>query len=252
MKQWFPALSATSNKYNRGVVGVVAGSDQYPGAAVLCVGGARRGGAGYVKYLRQSELTTSLVLTHFPDVVAVPSTESPADAWVVGSGIPSAMHIPENGSLVLDAGALLHVPQQRDRLIVVTPHEGEATAMGFAVGEDRGATAAAMAQALDVIVVLKGYRTCIAAPDGTVIQDEIAGAELSTAGTGDILAGLIGSMLAAWRPQTHSAAHSVVANAVALHGIAGQLARQQVAPVTALDVLEALPKAALNDSTLAH
>lgn len=245
MTNWFPALTENSNKYNRGVVGVVAGSDQYPGAAVLCVGGARRGGAGYVKFLRNSEIATDLVLRQFPDVVTVPSVESPADTWVVGSGLTATKIVPEAGMLVLDAGALLNVPSQRDRIVVVTPHEGEARAMGFEVNANRVATAQRMARELQVIVVLKGHRTCIAAPEGDVIEDTLGGPELSTAGTGDILAGLIGSMLAAWKPQSLSQAQFICAKAVALHGVAGRLAAKQAQPVTATDVLHALSTAAL-------
>lgn len=248
MRNWFPTLTEQSNKYNRGVVGVVAGSEQYPGAAVLCVGGARRGGAGYVKYLRQSELATALVLSRFPDVVSVPSIESPADAWVIGSGLTNTNILPENGMVVLDAGALLHVPPVSDRIVVLTPHEGEARAMGFQVAGDRAATARRMAEKLNAIVVLKGHRTCIAAPDVDVIEDNEGGYELSTAGTGDILAGLIGSMLAAWKPQSLTQAQTVCAKAVALHGRAGRLAAMQAQPVTATDVLDALPRAALAHS----
>lgn len=245
MTNWFPPLSDKSNKYNRGVVGVVAGSDQYPGAAVLCVGGARRGGAGYVKYLRQSDIAATLVLSQFPDVVTVPSVESPADAWVIGSGLAKANVMPEVGMLVLDAGALQNVPAPSDRIVVVTPHEGEAKAMGFEVAGNRAKTALRMAQELNVIVVLKGHRTCIAAPHAEVVEDQIGGPELSTAGTGDILAGLIGSMLAAWKPESVVQAHSVVAKAVQLHGHAGQRAATQARPVTATDVLEALARVAL-------
>lgn len=243
--KFLPELDTYSNKYNRGVVGVVAGSDQYPGAAVLCVGGARRGGAGYVKYLKQSEIAASLVLNQFPDVVLVPSVEAPADAWVIGSGLACTNVLPEAGALVLDAGALRHVQRHRDRIVVVTPHEGEAKAMGFDIAGDRRATALHMADELNVIVVLKGHRTVIAAPSGVFVEDQFGGPELSTAGTGDILAGLIGSMLASWKPANVEQAHDVVAKAVAMHGQAGAIAAKEFVPVTAMDVLAALPRVAL-------
>ena len=81
----------------------------------------------------------------------------------------------------------------------------------------------------------------IASPDGTVIIDKAGGSELATAGTGDVLAGLIGSMLSSWEPSNLKECIQVVAKAVKVHGLAGKLAAKNLAPVTATDLLEALP-----------
>jgi len=70
--------------------------------------------------------------------------------------------------------------------------------------------------------------------------------ELSTAGTGDVLAGLTASMLASWQPQAAGEIIDVLGYAVAAHGIAAQIARERVNPVTALDLLEALPEVFLS------
>ena len=77
--------TSTDHKYLRGVVGVVAGSEKYPGAAVLTVGGARHGGSGYVKFLDTDHFVTSLVLQRFPDVVPISRIDGERiDALVVG------------------------------------------------------------------------------------------------------------------------------------------------------------------------
>ena len=69
--KYLAPIAPTSHKYSRGIVGVIAGSNEYPGAAVLCTGGALRGGAGYIKFLNQSQRATDLVLNRFPEVVPV-------------------------------------------------------------------------------------------------------------------------------------------------------------------------------------
>ena len=76
------------HKYSRGVVAIVAGSKRFPGAALLTVGGARRGGAGYVKFLDSTSITTELVIAQFPDVVPIKSiTNEKIDSLVVGQAL---------------------------------------------------------------------------------------------------------------------------------------------------------------------
>jgi ADP-dependent NAD(P)H-hydrate dehydratase / NAD(P)H-hydrate epimerase len=250
-------ISDDAHKYSRGIVGIAAGSDDYAGAAVLCVGGARRGGAGYVRYLERSERAAHLVLHAYPDVVVTTDTSGRADAWVIGSGMTAddasgdfpTLH-ESTTPLVIDGGALTHVASRRDAITILTPHEGEAAHMGFPVpGHDRGEVAAHMATTLGAIVVLKGPGTVIAAPDGRTHTDHIGGPELSTAGTGDILAGLIASMLASWQAQNIDEAFDVVVRAVARHGEAGKYAAAAHLPVVATDVLESLSHATKHPAT---
>ena len=234
-------LAPDDNKYSRGVVAVHAGSRAFPGAAVLAVGGARRGGAGYVRYLERDERATSLVLTAFPDVVPG-DIEGRADAWVIGPGFEAVTPdvttiLSMDVAVVLDGGALA-AARARSGITVLTPHEGEAQRMGFDTS-NRERCAREMARAFDSIVVLKGMHTIICSAGGRMTRDDIGGPELSTAGTGDILAGLIGSMLASWRPN-HSDAHNVVAAAVRRHSLAGQVAAGRHSVVTATDVLDSL------------
>jgi NAD(P)H-hydrate repair Nnr-like enzyme with NAD(P)H-hydrate dehydratase domain len=239
---YFPEVPVDAYKYSKGVVGVVAGSVHFPGAAVLCVGGARRGGAGYVKYLAQHDFPTHLVLQNYPDVV--PITElvgQEVDAWVLGSGSPDLTHFPSGGILVLDGSAMTLSNSVHEGITIVTPHEGEAAKLGYRV-TDRKATALKMASELNVLVVLKGPGTVIATPSGLVEVEKTGGRELATAGTGDILAGLMASMIAAWKPTTFEEAAKVAVRAVRAHGTAGKIAATKSFPVVATDVLAALPK----------
>ena len=241
-----PVRESDANKYSHGRVGIIAGSERYPGAAVLCVGGARRGGAGYINYVSLSKFATELVLNSFPDVVPISKArEFKGDAIVIGSGapkLPRGFTFPESRYLVLDSDAMALASNSDTAFTVITPHEGEAAKLGFPVKSgDRKKCALALAKHFHVIVVLKGFNTVIASPDGTVIIDKNGGNELATAGTGDILAGLIGSMLASWSPSNLKECVTVVAKAVAAHGLAGKFAGKSKAPVTATDVLDALP-----------
>jgi ADP-dependent NAD(P)H-hydrate dehydratase / NAD(P)H-hydrate epimerase len=244
-------ISDDAHKYSRGIVGVAAGSHTYAGAAVLCVGGARRGGAGYVRYLERSDRAADLVLRAYPDVVVTTDTSGRADAWVIGSGMTAddasadfpTLH-ESTTPLVIDGGALTLFTKPRQGITILTPHEGEAAHMGFPIpGHARGEVAAHMAATFGAIIVLKGPGTVIAAPDGRTHTDHIGGPELSTAGTGDILAGLIASMLASWQAQNTDEAFDVAVRAVTRHGQAGKHASATHIPVVATDVLESLSHA---------
>ena len=239
--------SLDAHKYSHGTVAVIAGSDQYPGAAVLTVGGARRGGAGYIQYLDLNERPTDLVLQTYPDVIKRGLKNLEADAWVIGSGepeLPRRFTMPSSSYLVLDAASILLVRDTRSVFTVITPHEGEFKALGYAVtrSEDRVMLAKQAAQDLNVYVLLKGPRTVIASPRGAVIEDDSGGPELATAGTGDVLAGFLASMLASWKPSSENEMLEVLEKAVRAHGLAGKRAEKNYRPMTALDLLNELPK----------
>ena len=127
---------------------------------------------------------------------------------------------------------------------VITPHEGEARKLGFVIGEGdagREQSAIEMAEALGCVVVLKGHHTVVASPDGLAVIDELAGPELATAGTGDILAGLMGSMLASWKPENYRDVVVVVFKAISAHALAAAAAANEINPVTSSDILKYLP-----------
>ncbi|MGW0436209.1 NAD(P)H-hydrate dehydratase [Micromonospora sp. NPDC003197] len=247
---WWPRLAASSEKYSRGVVGIATGSATYPGAGVLSVGGALAGPTGLVRYAGGARAE---VLHHHPSVIA---TDRVADAgrvqaWVCGSGLGTgetartelravlAAPVP----VVLDADALTLLVdgssakrlRDRDAPIVITPHDREfARLAGEPPGADRVGAALRLAAWMRAVVLLKGERTVIATPEGRAFVNPTGTPALATGGTGDVLAGLLGSLLAAGLPAERAA---VVA--AYLHGLAGREAARR-GPVTASDVADAL------------
>ena len=232
-------LLPADNKYTRGVVAVCAGSKKYPGAATLAVGGARRGNAGYVKYLSANSALISQVISKFPDVVPIPNlTNERVDSLLVGPGASTLTSIPDL-PLVLDGAAISKVKTLRRRksITVITPHEGELKHLGVKFDGSREEIAKNIANRFGVIVVLKGNRT-IVADSSQVFVDRIGGPELATAGSGDVLAGLIASFLVAIKDGEK--AFDLVRGAVSLHSKAGRQAAKKFTSVTALEILEEL------------
>lgn len=247
-----PRPARESDKYSRGVVGIAAGSEQYPGAAVLCVGGAVRAGAGMVRYVG-SDAPTALVRSRWPEVVV---GEGRVQAWAVGSGgggdVSERLNrAAEDGvPLVVDADALAVLTQGRrpqelsggTAPMLLTPHAGELARLTGVGREDVEARrlhhATEAARRLDAVVLLKGSTTVVAHPDGRVRVNPTGTPALATAGTGDVLAGLCGALLAGGLEPLD--AGSVGAW---LHGLAGRLASAGGAPMSAGDLLDALPRA---------
>ncbi|MGR6322117.1 NAD(P)H-hydrate dehydratase [Micromonospora soli] len=247
---WWPRPGPSSEKYSRGVVGLATGSARYPGAAVLSVGGALAGPTGMVRYAGGAR---EEVLHHHPSVVAADRVADAGrvQAWVCGSGLGTgeeaaaelravlAAPVP----VVLDADALTLLVdgkmadrlRDRDAPIVVTPHDREyARLCGETPGADRAAAALRLAAWMNAVVLLKGDRTIIATPDGRAYVNPTGTSALATGGTGDVLAGLLGSLLAAGLPAERAAAAAAY-----LHGLAGREATRG-GPVTAPDVATAL------------
>ena len=258
-------LHKSDHKYSRGVVAIIAGSKKYPGAGVLTVGGARRGGVGYVKFINKNSDATNLVLGNFPDVVPIDDLHNErVDALIVGPGATTIKSMPMKIPVVLDSGALALARSTKalrdsQQIVVVTPHEGELKSLGFSLAHDkvsavsarnkksafalkeaRITTAQRISDELNVITVLKGHQTVIAAPHCTPIIDTLGGPELAVAGSGDILAGLIGAFLASWKPVNFQEAQNTVAAAVHLHSQAGKHAARSHSVVVATDILESL------------
>jgi hydroxyethylthiazole kinase-like uncharacterized protein yjeF len=241
-----PRPERDSDKYRRGVVGVAAGSPEYTGAAVLCVGGAVRGNAGMVRY-HGADAPAALVRARWPEVVV---GEGRVQAWAVGSGAggnaaETLGRVASDGvPLVVDADALEAFAKDRHGAtsVLLTPHAGE---LGRLLGVDRGEVEARRlhfarqaARDLDAVVLLKGSTTLVAAPDGRARVNPTGTPALATAGSGDVLAGLCGALLAGGLDPFD--AGSVAAW---LHGLAGRLAAEGGAPVAAGDLLDHLPAA---------
>ncbi|KRV46822.1 carbohydrate kinase [Wenjunlia vitaminophila] len=250
-----PVPGELSDKYRRGVVGVVAGSARYPGAAVLAVAGALAGAAGAVRYVGPA---ADAVVRRFPEVLVhagPPADAGRVQAWVIGPGIGDGSGAREAIAQVLGSGVPVLVDADglallRDTTVepsaelLLTPHAGEAAAL---LGTDRAAVEAArlahvreLARARRATVLLKGSTTLVADPVPAPVRVNPTGTGwLATAGSGDVLSGLAGSLLAAGL--TARDAGSVAAY---LHGLAARRATGVPgAPITAMDVAAALPGA---------
>jgi ADP-dependent NAD(P)H-hydrate dehydratase / NAD(P)H-hydrate epimerase len=248
----WPVPGPDDDKYRRGVVGVVAGSPAYTGAAVLVCAGALRAGTGMVRYTGPGPAAEQ-VRAHWPEVVI---GSGRVQAWALGSGVDPGAGDGQAEAIadalgsglpcVVDAGALELLgqrPDLRDRLgphALLTPHAGElARLLG---GVDRADVEARplhharmAAGTTGATVLLKGSTTLVVTPDGRARAQADAPGWLATAGAGDVLAGMAAALLAAGLSPLD--AGSVAA---AVHGRAAQAARPG-GPITARDVADAVP-----------
>jgi ADP-dependent NAD(P)H-hydrate dehydratase / NAD(P)H-hydrate epimerase len=271
-----PRPGPESDKYRRGVVGLLAGSDRFGGAVVLATGGAVRGGAGMVRVVTASAAAPAVrqawpeaVLTVYPDTVYpdeggwdLIGSVGRVQAWVAGPGMgtgPDAVArlaaiLGTDLPVLVDADGLTILSQHRDLLprgapTLITPHAGElARLLGTEAAsvEARRLEHARRATAeLGVTVLLKGSTTVVTGrAGGPVFVNPTGTPWLATAGSGDVLSGLAGSLLAQGLPP----AEAGIAAAY-LHGIAARLAAAggpggtDEAPIGAHDVITALPAA---------
>ncbi len=241
-----PRPGAESDKYRRGVLGLLAGSDKYTGAALLSTGGAVAGGAGMVRLVTAPHAAAAVRLVH-PEVVVteLPGIQFPDDvgrvqAWVAGPGMGTdeaaadrlARVLATNLPVLVDADGLTLLSKHRELLpraapTLLTPHAGE---LGRLLGADPADVAArrleharrAAAQ-FGACVLLKGSTTVVAPPHDVdpVLINTTGTSWLATAGTGDVLAGLAGALLA-----QGLAAPQAALCAAYLHGLAARLARR--------------------------
>ena len=252
----WPVPTPEDDKYSRGVLGVVAGGEHYTGAAVLVVTAAVTAGVGMVRYLGPSA-PTDLVRARVPE--AVPG-EGRVQAWCIGSGFdPEASGqgaaeqlaaareaIASDLPVLLDAGGLSLLDGPRGAPTLLTPHAGEcARALTRLEGRSTDLTRAEVeadprshAHRLAVLtgatVLLKGGVTHVVSPAGPVHVHADAPAWLATAGAGDVLAGLVGTLLAAGLDPVDAASLGVL-----VHGRAADHANPG-GPVRALDVAQAI------------
>jgi len=255
----WPVPGAQAQKYTRGVLGVVAGTRAYPGAAVLATGAAVRAGAGMVRYLGD---VADAVLAAHPEVVVGPGR---VQAWVLGPGVDGADEaqtarvadtldeaLRTGIPAVVDAGALARLPERVGPLVVLTPHAGELAALLAARGEpvDRAGVEAEPLrwarrahQLTGATVLLKGAVTIVVGPGGAVYAQADGPAWLATAGAGDVLAGLLGALLAGRAgdlADDPTLVPALAAAAACVHGLAARVATPG-GPVSASAVAEALP-----------
>ncbi|HEX7589935.1 MAG TPA: NAD(P)H-hydrate dehydratase [Demequinaceae bacterium] len=254
----WPVPEAGDNKYSRGVVGIVAGSEAYPGAAILACTAAIRSGAGLVRFVGPRR-AQDLVLAARPEVVAAdPSLPLPrVDAWVLGPGVADdpdqeaaiLAAVASGVPCVVDAGGIMPVVLARALEgpgasgLLLTPHAGElaralagigSTISADEIARDPAAAARTLAEATRATVLLKGAVTLVASPSGTLWSQADGPAWLATAGAGDVLAGIAGALLAAGLP-----ADEAGAVAASVHGRAARLVSGG-GPIAALDIASAL------------
>ncbi|MCW2896760.1 MAG: carbohydrate kinase, YjeF related protein [Actinomycetia bacterium] len=284
-----PRPTAESDKYRRGVLGLLAGSDRFSGAALLATGGAVRGGAGMVRLVTFPGAAAAVRQVH-PEVIITElegetrirsgssAVDSPASgprfpddvgrvqAWAVGSGMGTddaaarrlAAVLATSLPVLIDADGLTLLARHRDLLprpapTLITPHAGELGRLLDADPADIEARrlehARRAATMLGVCVLLKGSTTVVAPPDGLdpVLVNTTGTPWLATAGTGDVLAGLAGALLAQGLLPLQAAICAAY-----LHGLAARLAATGgdgegglggAAPIGAADVVDALPRA---------
>ncbi|WP_462185715.1 MULTISPECIES: NAD(P)H-hydrate dehydratase [unclassified Frankia] len=282
-----PVPSPRASKYSRGVLGLVAGSGAYPGAAVLAVGGALRGGAGYLRVVTEGHAEKAegeavgavvsragdFVRMSHPEAVVTAIEAGDADAmlaagrvqaWAIGPGLAPGPAVrtlltallATDLPVLVDAGGLDPLAAiiaarpaavaERAAPVLITPHEGEFQRfVSVALGGDAQTTAAELADdrlavlrraaaATGAVILLKGARTLVVRPDGSALVNTTGSAWLGTAGTGDVLTGLIGSLLAAGlAPATAGAVGAY------LHGRAAERAP---VPLAANDLPAILPQ----------
>lgn len=246
----------TDDKYTQGVTGVAAGSSTYPGAAVLTTGAAVLATSGMVRYAGSA---ADEVRARWPEVIATGSVRDAGrvQAWVAGPGLGTGTgardvlaHVLREGEpTCVDADGItllatnpeLWDARDPDAGVVLTPHDREfariAEPRGITLGEDRVSAARELAKRTSAVVLLKGHSTIVADPEGRTLVHPARSSWLATAGSGDVLAGLIGALLAAGLDPWLAAGC-----AAWVHERAGILAAGGV-PTSASRIQEAVPDA---------
>lgn len=233
----WPVPGPSDDKYSRGVLGVVAGGEGYAGAAVLCVTAAVEAGVGMVRYVGTAT-PTGLVRAAAPEVVM---GDGHVQAWVIGPGFdPEAdgeqaqaqlrvaqQALASDLPVVVDAGALSLLDGARTAVTLITPHAGEAATLLTRLGasevtrDDVEARpfeqARRLAALANATVLLKGSTTLVVHPDGPPARSQADGTPwLATAGSGDVLAGVVGALLASGLSAVDAASLGAL-----VHGVAG-------------------------------
>lgn len=248
----WPVPGPTDDKYSQGVTGVAAGSATYPGAAVLATGSAVLATSGMVRFAGSA---ADVVRSHWPEVVATGSVADAGrvQAWVAGPGLGTGSASRDVLRTVLGAGLpvcadadaitmLAQHPELWDARdpgtpVVLTPHAGEFARLAGDVGPDLAAAARRAARQTDAVVLLKGHTTVVAAPDGRTLVNAALSSWPATAGSGDVLSGIIGALLAAGLDPWFAAGCAAY-----LHGVAARIAAAD-APAPASRLLAAIPDA---------
>ncbi len=255
--------SELDHKYSRGTLGIITGSAKYPGAAVLTTRAASATGLGVIRFHSNSGLA-HLVLHTSPEALVQPG---PVTAWLAGSGIESKKYSDfttwlrhrwfvllnrQSVPTILDAGAL-HLAGSLEQPTLITPHAGELSRLLA----QRGIIASAelieanpqewaqrASEALAVTVLLKGSCTFVA-QDGYIIELPVGSPWLATAGSGDVLSGIIGALVATNYIEILNDPKrlaDVAASGAFIHSEAAKIASNG-GPISASSLIDAIPAA---------
>jgi len=253
----WPRPGPADDKYSRGVLGIIAGGESYTGAALLAVTAAVCSGAAMVRYIGPPT-PTLLVRSQVPEAVI---GEGQVQAWLVGPGVDVGDESTEGRAqraavksaldsglpCVVDAGGLDLIVEPRSTPTLLTPHAGELARLLTRLDSpvDRASVAGAplayarhLADLTNSTVLLKGATTLLASPSSSGLPMRAqadAPPWLATAGSGDVLAGLAGTLLASGLSPRDSGSVAAL-----VHGLAGD-ASNPGGPVRALGVAHAIP-----------
>ncbi|ORB59208.1 NAD(P)H-hydrate dehydratase [Mycobacterium persicum] len=226
LARW-PVPGPDDDKYTQGVTGVLAGSSTYPGAAVLCTGAAVAATSGMVRYAGSAHAE---VLSHWPEVIAspTPAAAGRVQAWVAGPGLGTDnagaaalwFALETDLPVLVDADGLTMLAAHPELAVnrraptVLTPHAGEfARLAGAPPGPDRVGACRRLADNFGATVLLKGNVTVIADPGGPVYLSPAGQSWAATAGSGDVLSGMIGALLASGLAPAEAAAAAAFVHA---------------------------------------
>ncbi len=233
-----PRKTGQNHKYNYGHA-LIYGAPELTGATRLAASACARIGTGLVTVLANDK-TADIYRASLPACILVRNDLSFMDkkvtARIYGSGgLPCKVDFNSNIPTVLDADAIQNLPDKLSPNYVLTPHEGEFAKAFPELNGSKTELAEQAAQKLNAHIVLKGAETVIAAPDGRITINTHSSPYLATAGTGDVLAGIIGGLLAQGMTPFDSACA-----AVWIHGECGQLIEQGL---IADDLINTIPNA---------
>jgi hydroxyethylthiazole kinase-like uncharacterized protein yjeF len=255
--------SDLDHKYSRGVLGLITGSARYPGAAVLTTSAAHATGLGMARFHSSSGLA-HLVLHQSPETVVQPG---PVTAWLAGSGIERKKYSDfttwlrhrwfqlmklQTVPTVLDAGAI-YLAGRLSQPTLITPHAGELaklfaersiTVSSEMIEADPITWSVKASEEFDVTVLLKGSKTIVAQGDFVITLPK-ATSWLATAGSGDVLAGIIGALVATNYIEILNSPQrlaEVAASGAYIHNVAANLASDG-APISASMITAHIPSA---------
>ncbi len=275
VKKNFKSRKKDTNKGTFGTLALFCGSPQMTGAAVLASRAAMRSGVGMVNLFIPKSIHAILASLMIEPVFTIFSENEhgviskscaneilkkleKSTACLVGCGLGKnedtkqiVYEIIKNyrGPLIIDADGINAVSQNIDVLraakssVILTPHPGEMSRLvGLSVSsinENREQVALDFARENNVIIVLKGYETIVALPNAKVFKNTTGNSGMSTAGAGDVLAGMIGAFLAQGMAPVDSATSGVF-----LHGMAGDICAKELSEISvcATDIVNKLPE----------